>query len=109
MAMKLDPSLFISDKVHERVVELGDGTKHSMHFRELPNSDLLRFTFAERSEDDDARATARAKLVAASLCDPQGKPGITLADALRLKPQVLTAFFVQVLQVNGFGAEEKKL
>lgn len=108
MAMKLDPSLFISDTVHERTVELGDGTKHKMHFRELPNPDLLRFTFAERSDDDDVRAEARARLVSASLCDEHGKPVLPFEHAIRLKPQVLSAFFAEVLAVNGFGDDEKK-
>lgn len=107
-AMKLDPSLFISDTVHERTVELGDGTKHKMHFRELTNPDLLRFTFAERSDDEDVRAESRARLVAASLCDENGKPVLPFEHAIRLKPQVLSAFFAEVLAVNGFGDDEKK-
>lgn len=106
--MKLDPSLFISDTVHERAVELGDGTKHTMYFRELTNPDLLRFTFAERSDDDDVRAESRARLVSASLCDESGKPVLPFEDAIRLKPQVLSAFFAEVLAVNGFGDDEKK-
>lgn len=107
-AMKLDPSLFISDTVHERTVELGDGAKHQMHFRELPNPVLLRFTFAERSDDDDVRAGARARLVSASLCDEKGNPVLPFEQAIRLKPKVLTAFFLEVIAVNGFGDDKKK-
>lgn len=108
MAMKLDASLFISDTIHDREVELGDGTKHTMHFRELPNPDLLRFNFAERSRDDEVRATARARLVSASLCDEAGNPVLPFEAAVRLKPKVLAAFFLEALAVNGFGDDEKK-
>lgn len=108
MAMKLDPALFISDEIHAREVELGDGKKYKFHFRELPNPEMLKFHFAESSQDDDVRSTARAKLVAASLCDSEGKPGLTFEAAVRLKPEVLAAFFLTVLEVNGFGAAEKK-
>ena len=39
----MDDSLFISDAVHEREVELPDGQKHTLFFRELPASKFRSF------------------------------------------------------------------
>jgi hypothetical protein len=91
---------FVSDAVHERRVTLADGTEHVLHFRELSVTDWRTWGFAERSEDDEVRAAAMSRLIAASLCEPDGSAAMTLEQALRLKPGVATALFTAVLDVN---------
>ena len=104
----LDASLFISDKVHERQVELPDGTTHTLYFRELPAAEFRKFHLAEQSDDENLRANSMIRLVAASLCEPNGKSALTVGRAAQLKPQALGAIFAKVLEVNGFGGAAKK-
>jgi len=106
--MGLDNALFIGDTIHPRPVTLGDGTEHMLHFREVPNPVLRRFTLIERSDDDEVRATSMAFLVAASLCEESGKPALTIEQAARLKPTVLGQCFEHALAINSFGDDEKK-
>lgn len=91
---------FVSDAVHERRVTLADGTEHVLHFRELAVTDWRMWGFAERSDDDEVRAAAMSRLIAASLCEPDGTAAMTVEQALRLKPGVATALFSAVLDVN---------
>jgi hypothetical protein len=78
-----------------------------MHFRELPAGDFRKFHRAEASQDDEVHAGSMAVLIAASLCDEEGKPVITLAKARTLKPAAMLALFREVMAVNGFGSSEK--
>lgn len=100
--MKFD-GFFVSDEIHEREVTLGDGSKHVLHFRELSVTDLRRFAFAERSDDEEVRAESVAKLIAASLCEADGKPAMSAEQAKRLKPKVADAIFQAVMSVNDPG------
>jgi hypothetical protein len=104
----LHDSLFISEQVHEREVELPDGNKHTLYFRELPAADFRKFHLAEQSDDENLRANSMIRLVAASLCEPDGKRALTVERAAKLKPQALGAIFAKVLEVNGFGGAAKK-
>lgn len=99
--MSLPTSFFVSDQVHERKVKLGDEEEHALHFRELSHTDFRKFFDEENSEDEDVRMGAVAKIITASLCDPDGKPALTLKDAMRLKPIVANAITDQVLDING--------
>ena len=93
-------SFFVSDQIHERKVALADGTEHTLHFRELPAVEFRKFGIAERSEDDEVRAEAMVRLIAASLCELDGKPAMTLDRARRLKSYVAASLFDAVLDVN---------
>lgn len=99
--MPLPTSFFVSDTVHERKVKLGNEEEHTLHFRELSHTDFRKFFDDERSEDEDVRAAAVARMIALSLCTPDGKPALTAKDAIRLKPSVANAIADQVLDVNG--------
>ena len=103
----LDESLFVSDAVHERPIELPDGKKHVLHFKELPATAFRAYHLAEKSEDAEVRATAVARLIAASLCNPDGSPAMTFERACKLKPAPASAMLQAVLNVNGFGAAAK--
>lgn len=96
----LDPALFVSDTLHPREVELAAGQRVTLHFRELPASEFIRFQSVLAKGDEDARAGAAARLIAASLANPDGTPALTLERALQLKTKPLDALFTAVLDVN---------
>lgn len=96
----LDDSFFVSATVHEKEVELPDGKKHKLHFKEIAYIDFTRFQSGIQSKDEDERAAASAKLIAASLCNPDGSPAITLERAEALKPAAGTAIFNAAIEVS---------
>lgn len=93
--------LMVSDTIHEREVELADGSKRVLYFKEVPAVVYRRFLIAEQSDDDDVRSTSLARLIQASMCEPDGKPALTLDQALRLKAGVSGKLVDAVLDVNG--------
>jgi len=99
--MSLPKSFFVSATVHERKVKLADGEEHTLHFRELPWAEWHKAADLEASGDDDKRAAAACSLIAASVCEPTGKPALTLAQALQLKPAVVAALIAEIRAVNG--------
>lgn len=105
--MPMDQSLFISDALHEREIELADGSKHVLHFRELSAGKFRVFFEAERSKDEAVRESSIARLIADSVCNPDGTQAMTVERATQLKPVVSSALFKQILDVNGFSAAKK--
>lgn len=103
----LNDSLFVSDALHERTVKLPDGSEHALHFKELPAVTFRQFHLAEQSKDEAVQAGSMARLIAASLCEPDGNPAITYAKALTLKPAAANALVAEILVVNGFGETPK--
>jgi hypothetical protein len=101
----LDDSLFVSDTIHEKEVELPDGKKHTLYFKELPAIEFRKFSKAELSEDEEVQSSSMARLVVASLCEPDGKPAITLAKAKKLKAGPMNAIISAIMEVN--RGEEK--
>lgn len=101
--MTLSSAFFASNDVQPREVKLPDGSVHTLHFKELPAVEFRKFQMAESSEDDDVRASSIAKLIAASLVEPDGKPAITIKDAARLNSAAANAIMSAILDVNGFG------
>lgn len=102
----LDAAFFVSPTVHERQITLADGSVHTLWFREVPAGEYRRFMLAERSDDEDVRIGSMAKLIAASVCEPDGKPAMSYEQALQLKPAAANALIEAVLAVN--GAEQGK-
>jgi hypothetical protein len=97
----LDKSFFVSTELQEREVKLPDGTKHTLHFKELLNIEWQRFALARESDNQNVREAAIAKLIAASLFTPDGKPAITFEQALNLKVSAMNSIFEVMLEVNG--------
>ncbi len=97
----LDAGFFVSDTIHPRKVKLPDGSEHELHFRELPAAEFRRFQIAERSENEDERIASIPKLIVASLCDPDGKPAITVKQAMKLKAAAMNELMNAVMDVNG--------
>lgn len=107
--MMLDESLFVSGEIHERTIELADGKKHRLYFREVAALEFRRLALAERSNDEDVRVNCVARLIAASLCNEDGSAAITADKAQTLKSGPMNAIFAAVLDVNGEGGQKKVL
>lgn len=103
----LDATLFVSEQLHERPVELADGSKHVLHFREVSSLAMRRYQMAEHSEDEDVRASSMAVLIASSVMNHDGTPAMDVAKAQMLKPQVTNALMRAILDLNNIGAKEK--
>jgi hypothetical protein len=103
--MNLDAFL-VSPDVQARVVKLPDGSEHELHFRELPAVEFRKLHMAEQSDDENVRAGAMAKIIAASLCEADGKPAMDYAQALKLKTGAMTALMEAVLSVNGLKGND---
>lgn len=99
----LSESLFAGDEIHQREIELPDGSKHSFNFRELSALEFRRFHIAENSGDEDKRAGAVARLIAASLVNPDGSAAITEKQAAKLKTAPASALFMAILEINAAG------
>lgn len=103
--MSLNDALFVSATVHERKVVLADGSEHVLHFKEIPAVTFRAFHKAEQSDDESEQAGSIAKLIAASLCEPDGKPAISYKKALELKAEAANSIVQAILDVNGFGGK----
>jgi hypothetical protein len=101
--MPLTDKFFISDKIEERSVELGDGTSEVLFFKQLPNTAFERYAIWCNSADENVVATASARLLVLGLCEPDGTPAITLEIAERLKRPVAQRMVNALLNVNGYG------
>lgn len=93
-------TFFVSDEIHPKEVTLADGSKHTLHFRELPAGAFRRYALDNESDDEQVRVDSMARLIAAALVDENGKPGITFEQAKRLKPQPMIAIFNAIQEVN---------
>lgn len=105
--MPLSDSLFVSAQIHERTVTLGDGQKHTLFFKELPAVDFRAYQLAEHSADEAVKVTSMPKLIALSVCEPDGTPAMTLDRAKTLRPEVMIAIFHEILNLNRIGAQAK--
>jgi hypothetical protein len=103
----IDQSFFVSSTVQKRTVELPDGKKHDLFFKEIPAVEFRRFSLAEQSDDENVRIGSIAKLICVSLCNEDGSPAITFEQAMMLKAGAMNAIFGQVLIVNGQGDKKK--
>ena len=103
----LDSSFFASAEVQKREVTLADGKKHTLYFKELPAIEFTRYFNAVNSKDEDIALLASAKLIAAGVCEADGKPAVTVEQAATLKPGPLGAILDVLRDVNGLGDESK--
>lgn len=94
----LDESMFVSDDLHEREVQIGKSKKVKLHFRELPAVEFIRNNLSQ--SDPDVHAGAVAKLIAACVCNPDGSPAMSYEKALTLKQRALSAIYAVVMEIN---------
>lgn len=108
--MKLPESLFVSAAPIAKSV-LFDGVEHTLYFRELPAVEFRKQHLAETSNDERKKAAALGRLLAAGLCDEEGKPVMTEAQACQLKPLASSKLLQLLMEVNRVGgthdADEK--
>lgn len=91
-----------------REVTFSDGTVETVHFKQVSAGHMRRWRAAEQSGDDEIRAFAMQRLIAASLCDADGKLVLTEAESQNLTPNGLTDLFPHVMTVAGVGDDAKK-
>ena len=104
----MDISKFmIGDGVVEREIEMMDGSKAVLHFRELPNTAFEKHAAWASSGDEEVAASAVARLVSMSLCDADGKLAMTQQQAERIKRPLLGRFLNAVYDVNGMLKPKK--
>lgn len=101
--MSLDSAFFVSATIHSRPVELPDGSKYDLHFKEIPAVEFAKYRLDQSSEDADTKVGAVAKLICASLCEADGKPALSYAKALQLKAGAMNALLAAVIDVNSAG------
>lgn len=104
----MDAAFFAKDAVTPREVKLPDGSVHVIHFRELPAVEFRKFQIAEQSENTETRAASIAQLIAASVCEPDGKPAMTVKRAMQLNSYAANELVRHILEVNGITADAKK-
>jgi len=87
--------MFASKDVHADTITLPNGHKAQFHVRELPDAEFRKLW----GEAD------RAKLIAATICDEDGKPVMDEAQAAQLKPLVAAELQRVAMKHSGFGDE----
>ncbi len=97
------------DKIEERSIEMMDGTTEVVWLKHLPNTMFERYAIWSNSADEDVVATASARLVAAGVCEPDGKPSLTQEEAEHIERPVFQRLVRAVLEVNGYGKQAEKL
>lgn len=95
----LPAALFRSDELLLREITLGDGSAHRLHFREMTHAQEIKMRELARSDGDHV-----SYMIACSLCDADGQPAISEADAGNLKRGVRNAMVTAIMDINGGGA-----
>jgi len=106
--MPLPDAFFASAAVHDRKVTLADGQQYTVYFKEVTAVEVRSYQIAEQSEDSDEKSRAIARLIAASVCEPDGKRSMTYEQAQALKPKAAIELLRRVLEVNQIGGEAAK-
>lgn len=96
------PDSFFASAINPVKVEI-DGEQHELYFKELPAVEWNRFALIEQGQDEDRRAKNMARLLAQSLCEPDGKLILTEKKAEALKPGPLALLFEKMLEANQAG------
>lgn len=104
----LDASLFITDEIVERAVEMPDGSTHTLWFKQLPTSSFELHAIWANSKDERVASRAPARLLAMGLCNPDGKLALTPEQAERLKRPVLIKLIAALYEANGYGEQKEK-
>lgn len=91
--------MFAAKDVQPDTIELPDGSKAQFYVRSLPDTEFR-----------DLYATGdRSKLIAATICDAEGKRVMTPKQAGELKPKVAASLQSIALKHAGFGSDADAL
>ncbi|MCU1123527.1 hypothetical protein ABK045_20165 [Stenotrophomonas pavanii] len=91
--------MFAAKDVQPDTIELPDGSKAQFYVRALPDTEF-RNLYASGD---------RAKLIAATICDEDGKRVLTEKQAGDLKPKVAASLQSIALKHAGFGSDADAL
>lgn len=97
------PDNLFASAIKQVTVEI-DGVEHQLHFKELSATEWNMFAIVEAGTDEARKAKNMARLLALSLCEPDGKPILTEEKAAALKPAPLGILFSKMMEAN----KEKK-
>lgn len=89
--------MFASPDAKPDKIELRPGVVAELFVLELPDAKFRKLW----GEND------RAKLIAATICDADGKPVMTEKQAAQLKPRVAAQFSALALKHSGFGDDAR--
>ena len=103
----LDLSNFASSTLVKREVELADGKKHDLMFKEPSAIDIERYGEGKMSKDRDTRLAATAELIVACLCNEDGSPALSLEQAVQLKWKPRLNIVNVIEELAGFGEAQK--
>lgn len=90
--------MFASRDVRPDTIELPDGKTAQFFVRELPDAEFRKLW----------READRSTLIAATICDEDGKPVMTAKQAAQLKPLVAAELQKIAMKHSGFGDEAEK-
>ena len=99
-------SLLISTAIQEREVELSNGEKIKLHFKELPRHEIFTYVNEFNSSDLEVKRLADERFIAKSLCNADGTAYATVEEISQYKWTALNAIGDVVRDINGMG--EKK-
>ena len=105
--MGLPSNCFVPNGPQAREVELADGETHVVHFVALKSPEWSEVTEGFNSEDKKLRHEVRARLVAATLCEPDGAPSLTFEQAKGVYGPVLDRLVGAAVQVNGYSTKKE--
>jgi hypothetical protein len=94
---------FRGDAPIQKTITLADGSERPLYFREISRSKFSRYFAAQSKGDEDESELETARLISASLCNPDGTDVLTTERAAALKPGVSTAMLSAILEVNGLA------
>lgn len=105
--MSLDNAFFVSAIPVPKEVTLPDGSTHTIHFKELESAYFERFHEQRASDVEAIRHGSMPTLIAAAVCEPDGKPSMTVAKAMQLKPKVQIMLSGVIMEMNGLKAKKE--
>lgn len=103
----LDESNFVPGDIQEREVVLGDGKKHLLKFKRVTGVEQYSFAMTQRMGDDESKVRSIARLISACVVDGEGKPALTVEQAMGLKEEVLNNLLAAAYEVNRSVAGKK--
>lgn len=103
----MNDNLFVSNEIHEKKVTL-NGEEVTFYFKELPAIEFRRYFLTEQSDNIERQLESMPRLIASSLCNPDGTLAMNVEKAKTLKANVMVELFKAVLDVNQQGGGEGK-
>lgn len=106
--MPLSQRYFIDPTLVHRAVTFPDGTVDHVHFRRLGFVQVCAYQEDKASPDPVVRHAALARMLAQSVCEPDGSLSMTYEEAVLLAPKAASALLEVVLSLNDFGVAQAK-